>query len=290
MQFATEKKTTQLVEALAKIAESGQVNLIQLQSFKQNAQQLRNASVPDSDMIYGAIASIEGDENEMRRRHKNSIAYSGGDAFYIGNYAASLWNMLFVKEAADKFYEAFLKSDRTALKDLHSAISLTLVSGYIKEAHSVFQKHAGLLLSSQNHISSNLVGLQAIYDASQDGSFDLDSFKLKMNIVFERMRSKGMRGVKHSVSKEEIDDESWWRLTFCAHLREDEIIDLECDINEQLTAQDLDCIEDGFVEILIESRDSEYQDLLEKIDKKVEMGNLIPLNVDLINRAQEALN
>ena len=151
----------------------------------------------------------------------------------------------------------------------------------------LFKKYSGLL--SKEKQAYDLLLLTMLVDEANADRFDLDAFQIKMETVFDIMRKKSLCGIQWAVTAEKVGDDAWWRLSLQVPLDAGEVIELEEDINNQLHDIGCESLEDGLVEVFIETKDEAYHDLLKGMDESISIEKMIPLNDELFNKIQNVL-
>lgn len=288
MQSAPEKITSSLVDQLNKIREKKIAKAPFLFTrMKQDVDKLREISVSDADMILGMIASLEGDEEEMRKRHKNAIRYAPHNEQYTSNYVTSLVHFLRYREAAEQEYALFEVSGKSSIKHILSAIEFYLFAGLVHESHRLIEESEGLLGQVSDRTSFAIV--QYLVNLEKEDETIINTLKVKLDTVFEIMRQGELPNVGRSVTLEKVGDETWWRLNFKVLLEVGELVDLENAINEKLSKKHCEHLEDGFVEVFFESDDEEYNKLLQLVDENNPNEGMVKLDEGLLKRISEAL-
>ena len=104
-------KFSELLEELSRLAQRGaSLSSLTLQRFKREAQSIMKVDAAEGYLLLGILAGFEGRIEDMHHFHELAIQLSPGESNFYRNYAASLFNFRFLREAvswAKKAYERF---------------------------------------------------------------------------------------------------------------------------------------------------------------------------------------
>lgn len=116
----TQAETFLIDEIKTRLAK-GDLSPFELASFKKRANKLKKISIDNAFAALGILACLEGNLEECRKNHENSIKYTRFPSVHLANYANSLKIMGLTEEAIELAQRA-RKADMSNMTALDVAI------------------------------------------------------------------------------------------------------------------------------------------------------------------------
>lgn len=187
-------KGAELIDRLNAAMLGAEVDDLELRRIRHGARQLMGADPVEAHTALGAIATLEGRADEVRKHFRVALQQSSHSAWVSRNYSCSLLALGRPDEALDIAREASERApdDLTALEHL---IAAALEAGRLLEART-FRRRFGKLSPGRSLPDESVE--QMLGDAVDRGVFREESIREVLRAVREILAAAGVRRTSRS--------------------------------------------------------------------------------------------
>ena len=198
-------RSSEIVESLRVIAAAEELNEFALRKLERDARGLMNADAVCAHTVLGAVASLRGAAEDVRRHHQIALNLSGGSAEAHRNYSVSLAELGEMTEAFKVALEACRRVPGDA-EMLHEVIGMALESAHFREGRDLCG-HWNESFSDQPLPYESM--MRKLAGAVDREVFSEESVQEILRITHGIMRASNVRKVKDGVLGDHTDPDSF---------------------------------------------------------------------------------
>ena len=198
-------RSAEIIESLRMVAATEEINDFALRKLERDARGLMKADAVCAHTVLGAIASLRGAAENVRRHHQIALKLSGGSAEAYRNYGISLAELGEMTEAFEVALEAYHRMPGDPER-LLEAIGAALGAARFREGRDLcghwnesFPDHPLPYESMTRKLAS----------AVDRGTFSEELAREVLRITHETVRTSNVRKVKDGILGDHTDSDSF---------------------------------------------------------------------------------
>jgi len=221
----------QLIERLNALLEQKNLNLFALNSIKKEAQALLGADAFHAYIVFGMIACLEQNIDEVRENHLRALKLYPHDLLANTNYAASLANLGFNAEAAELYQKVYLAepSNLAVLSNLIKALTYT---GRIREARKLLINDWSKKSPSTPHKKADLINQLAEFLDKREIA-DSEDERIR-SLAISHLSDQNICRSYESLSLVNDDGTEWVDYVIGIKRPIDQVVELNCSLADSI--------------------------------------------------------
>ena len=198
-------RSSEIVESLRVIAAAEQPDDFALRRLERDARGLMDADPVGAHTVLGAVASLRGEAEDVRRHHRIALKLSGGSAEACRNYLISLVELGELSEAFEVALEAHRRVPGNA-ELLREAISAALGAARFREGRDLCHRWNESFPDQPLPFESMTAKLAS---AIGRGAFSEEAVREVLRITHKILRASNVRKAKDGILRDHTDPDSF---------------------------------------------------------------------------------
>ena len=183
MSAASKTKSAKLIEQLNALLHQEQRDEFTLRKIRREAENLQSSDAFNAYVSLGMLASLENDENEMRKNHLAALKLRPNDPIGSLHYSTSLNNLGFWPEAKDFAIQAY-EWDRGNLTTLAILIERCYKSGRVHQAVSWLEEWEKLNPKQDHNLKRSILAANDLLEEDGIGDEVVEELvELSLNVL-----------------------------------------------------------------------------------------------------------